>query len=110
MKIDKQIDYTLIISDENNFQDFYQNFEKEFNDLEENHLIIKISSDFNILKEDILLFLKRSESLQQNGISFVVIYPDIDIDNLPESFNVVPTLQEALDVLEMENIQRDLGF
>ena len=35
---------------------------------------------------------------------------EIDIDDFPESINIVPTLQEAKDIMEMEAIERDLGF
>jgi hypothetical protein len=43
-------------------------------------------------------------------MSFVMVKPNIDIDDFPETLNIVPTLQEAEDVLEMEAIERDLGF
>ena len=43
-------------------------------------------------------------------MSFVVIKSGINIDDFPESVNIVPTLQEAEDILEMEAIERDLGF
>lgn len=110
MITDKQNDYILISSDENTYKDFYQNFEEKHADLQENHLIIELSDKFNIVEKDILLFLKYSELHQQNGTTFVIVYSNVDIDELPDSFNVVPTLQEAEDVLEMENIERDLGF
>ena len=29
---------------------------------------------------------------------------------IDENLNIVPTLQEAEDILEMENIERELGF
>ena len=34
----------------------------------------------------------------------------IDIDDIPEELSVVPTFIEALDMLEMDAIERDLGF
>ena len=33
-----------------------------------------------------------------------------NIDEIPEELNMVPTLIEAQDILEMEAIERDLGF
>ena len=33
-----------------------------------------------------------------------------DLDEMPDEIVVVPTLQEAFDVIEMEDIERDLGF
>jgi len=34
----------------------------------------------------------------------------IDLDDTPEEIVVVPTLQEAFDIIEMEEMERDLGF
>jgi len=35
---------------------------------------------------------------------------DITADEAPEGLNIVPTLLEAEDVIQMENIERELGF
>ena len=43
-------------------------------------------------------------------MSFVIVVNDINIDELPEELNTAPTVQEALDIIEMENIERDLGI
>jgi len=43
-------------------------------------------------------------------MSFVIVFNGINIDNIPEDIVVVPTLTEAKDIIEMENIERDLGF
>ena len=51
-----------------------------------------------------------AEDLNQKGMSFVTIKPSINIDDFPENINIVPTLQEAEDMIEMESIERDLGF
>ena len=34
----------------------------------------------------------------------------VDADEVPEEIIVVPTLQEARDIIEMEEIERDLGI
>ena len=34
----------------------------------------------------------------------------IDIDAISEEINIVPTINEALDILQMDAIERDLGF
>ena len=73
-------------------------------------LIIDFSENFNIQIEEITLFLKLSDTHKQNGTSFVLICKDLDIDDLPEELIVVPTLTEAEDTIDMEAIERDLGF
>jgi hypothetical protein len=34
----------------------------------------------------------------------------MNADDFPENFNIVPTLIEAEDILEMENMERELGL
>ena len=45
---------------------------------------------------------------RENGTSFVVIVNGIDIDDIQDEINIVPTLTEAIDILEMDIIERDL--
>lgn len=42
--------------------------------------------------------------------SIVLVVDLSDLALFPESFTVVPTLGEAQDLIEMERIERDLGF
>jgi hypothetical protein len=42
--------------------------------------------------------------------SFIILNSNIDIDTISEELRVVPTLQEAEDMIQMEDIERDLGF
>ncbi len=98
--------YTLITVDKASFSTFQQ----QLNDLKSNHLIVEVSENLNIDEEKISLFLNIAVDFKTNGTSFVVIKSGINIDDFPENLNIVPTLQEAEDVLEMEAIERDLGF
>jgi hypothetical protein len=110
MQLEKKENYTLISSDENSFKEFYTSFlevEKEF---KSEHIIIKISGTINRTNKDLLLFLNISTQKKKNGTSFVIVNLDVDADNFPETFNIVPTLQEAEDIIEMEAIERELGF
>ncbi|TDQ29858.1 hypothetical protein [Tenacibaculum caenipelagi] len=110
MKTTHKTDYTLITSDEKSFSDFIKNFEKEYKNYTGKNLILQISEEYNTTNKNILLFLKYAHEHQNNGTSFVVVYKDVTIDDFPDTFNIVPTLTEAEDVIEMENIERDLGF
>ncbi|WP_339611454.1 ribonuclease Z, partial [uncultured Planktosalinus sp.] len=59
---------------------------------------------------ELLNFLIVSNKHRANKKSFVIINEAIDPDVIPEELIVVPTLQEAEDVVELEEIERDLGF
>lgn len=60
--------------------------------------------------QQLLLFLKASTLHRKTRSSFVIVNDAIDIDDIPDEMIVVPTLQEAEDIIEMEAIERDLGF
>lgn len=110
MNIVKHKNYTLVNTEETDFKLFLKEFKKNYTSLNKNHLIINISSKNSFSDENILLFLSYSELQNKNGKSFVIVSEKANIDNFPEDFNIVPTELEALDVIEMEDIQRDLGF
>ena len=76
----------------------------------EEHLILDFSGKINTNLKELLLFLKLSNQHRKNGTSFVIIFEGVDIDKIPDEINVVPTFTEALDILEMDAIERDLGF
>ena len=60
--------------------------------------------------EQLLVFLKLSNLHRANKKSFVFVNTSIDYDLIPDEIIVVPTIQEAEDIISMEEIERDLGF
>lgn len=58
----------------------------------------------------LLHFLEVSNGHRGQKRSFVLICTAIDVDDIPFEMIVVPTIQEAQDIIEMEEIERDLGF
>ena len=110
MIIEKKENYTLIIADENSFSKFFSNFSKEIYSLEKEHVFIQLSENLNTTSEDISLFLNIAKEAKKNGTTFVLIYSEANVDDFPEEINITPTLIEAEDILEMENIERELGF
>ncbi|CAM1340492.1 hypothetical protein [Tenacibaculum amylolyticum] len=110
MKIERKSDYVLISDEGNSFSDFCVFFTNQHQELAKDSIIIYLSSNLSINNQDISIFLEYADMHRESGTTFVVVYQNVDVDSFPETFNIVPTLQEAEDVLEMENIQRDLGF
>ncbi len=110
MKISQNDSYTLISSTENSFTEFINALQAEKLDVAKNHTVLELSENLNTTVNDLSLLLDIATDYRANGMSFVVICTEIDIDEIPDELNVVPTLHEAEDVLEMEAIERDLGF
>ncbi len=110
MQINKKEKYTLVSFNETSFLEFYKAFLNEEKKLRKEHIIIQVFNNINISDKDFLLFLNIAEQKRENGTSFVIISANVDADNFPDNFNIVPTLQEAEDVIDMENMERELGF
>jgi hypothetical protein len=103
-------DYTLITSTEATFSEFFTAYTTANLDSDFSHKVVQLSENLNTTLQDLSLFLDIANNHRSNGISFVVICNGVDIDEIPDEINIVPTLTEAEDVLEMEAIERDLGF
>jgi hypothetical protein len=57
-----------------------------------------------------LLFSQYKEKQKKNNKSFVIVGSGISFDEIIDKLVVVPTLTEAKDIIELENIERDLGI
>ncbi|OIQ39971.1 MAG: hypothetical protein BM563_03620 [Bacteroidetes bacterium MedPE-SWsnd-G1] len=108
MDLQKKDNYILVTPTENSVEGFYGSFLEEVKILEKEHLVLHFSETFNITIQEILLFLNIANDFRENGMSFVIISKGIDIDDVPDEINIVPTLTEAIDVLELDAIERDL--
>ncbi|MEH6537455.1 MAG: ribonuclease Z [Psychroserpens sp.] len=58
----------------------------------------------------IVEFLQLSNKHRRAKHSFVIVTDKTNLDETPDEIVVVPTMQEAYDIIEMEEIERDLGF
>ncbi|PWH81922.1 ribonuclease Z [Algibacter marinivivus] len=75
-----------------------------------NNIIVALTSLDMITEAEIVEFLDLSKTHKATKHSFVIVSSKIDLDTVPDELIVVPTLQEAYDVIEMEDMERDLGF
>ena len=110
MKIEKKDAFLLVSSSEKSFSDFYNSFLNQLEHLHKEHLVVEISEIISFNTEELLLFVEISKEKKENNKSFVLVNSGADVNSFPENFNIVPTLKEAEDILEMEAIERDLGF
>jgi|TARA_B110000908_G_scaffold29002_1_gene34093 hypothetical protein len=106
MKVVENDLYTLICVEESSFGNLVIQLPK----ISSNHTLLKLSENIIIVEEKITFFLKVALDLKVKDKSFVIIKKGLNIDDFPEILNITPTLQEAKDILEMEAIERDLGF
>ncbi|WP_298553425.1 ribonuclease Z [uncultured Algibacter sp.] len=75
-----------------------------------NNIIIALTSFDVLTKAEIAEFLQLSTTHKAAKHSFVIVSNKIDLDIVPDQMVVAPTIQEAHDIIEMEDMERDLGF
>ena len=110
MIVDKAGNITIITQEKASVKGLVQNIEKVYDKYKKDHLIVKLSSLDKITLEDIVEFLRLSNNHRADKKSFVIVTEKADLDTIPVEIIVVPTMQEAFDIIEMEDIERDLGF
>lgn len=110
MKITKDNKFTLIKPINNSLEYLLKSIEEKPSKFKGEHLILDFSEKINTKLEELLLFLSYSTKHKENGTSFVIISEGINIDKIPEELSIVPTFTEAIDILEMDAIERELGF
>ena len=81
-----------------------------YHKLSDHNVILNLEhvSSFNL--EQCVELLQISNRYREASHSFVILNAYIDIDEVPDELIIVPTMQEAYDVIEMENMERDLGL
>jgi hypothetical protein len=110
MLVTKKKNYTHIKQSQNSVNLLITEFKNRYSEFEGEHIIIDFSEKINTRIEELLLFLNISKQHRNNGTSFVLVCKGINIDEIPDEINIIPTFTEALDILEMDAIERDLGF
>jgi hypothetical protein len=109
MRIDKKETYTIVLPEESSFSEFYTVFTSKTNEISETHLFLNFLNSFPISAKELQKFSTFCQQQKENEKSFVLIANTVEIDDFEdETLSVVPTLIEAEDVLEMDEIERDL--
>ena len=110
MIFDKQGTTTTITRESVSLDIFLTRLKDTYDTLKHDDLIVNLFSLKELTAEDIRLFLEISNAHRKRKRSFVIVTTKITYDQVPDELIVVPTIQEAHDIIEMEAIERDLGF
>ncbi|MDP6923113.1 MAG: hypothetical protein QGH06_09115 [Lutibacter sp.] len=111
MNISKGEKYCLIKVSEETIPLFLEKFSPLYRkDYQEGHIIADFSDNGNLHKEEVRLLLGINKQHREQGYSFLLVCNTLNSDEFPEELAVAPTLSEAEDLIEMEEIERDLGF
>ena len=110
MKVEQK-GHTVTIKDtQGDLVSFLMKVTHEYKTFEKDNIIIDISHYNNLSLKDINSFLKLCKVHRKSKKSFVIVASNVDFNAFSSKLIVVPTLVEAQDIIEMEEIERDLGF
>jgi hypothetical protein len=110
MKVEQKGNTTIIKDTQGNIRLFLEKVSNEHQTYKSQNIILDITKDLNVSLNDIKLFSDLSKVHIKGKKSFVMVASGIDFNDVPTKLTVVPSLQEAHDIIEMEEIERDLGF
>lgn len=110
MIFDKDGNTTIVYQEKTDIVIFLKNLEQEYSKLKNDNLILNLFSFKKLTTDDVMEFLQISNKHRENGKSFVLVTDQVSYDEVPEEIIIAPTLQEARDIIEMEEIERDLGL
>ena len=110
MIFDKDGNTTIVYQEKTNLVIFMKNLENAYAKLKNDNLILNLFSFKKLSSDDVMEFLQLSNKHRENGKSFVLVTNQVSYKEVPEEIIIAPTLQEARDLIEMEEIERDLGL
>ncbi|SHJ15254.1 ribonuclease Z [Flavobacterium terrae] len=110
MKVDHKGHTTIIKDTEGDSLTFLEKVSNQFQTYKETNVILDISHDTSVDIKSIKNFVDLAKKFKKEKKSFVIVAEGIDFNDVLVSLHVVPTVLEAHDLIEMEEIERDLGF
>ena len=110
MIFNKEGSTTIITQEKATIIEFVQRIEDIYESLKNDNIVANLFSLKEISVSDMNEFLRISNKHKKGKHSFVIVTNKISYDEVPKQITVVPTLIEALDLIEMEEIERDLDF
>ena len=110
MKVEQKGHTTTIRNTQCSTAEFHQKLNHEYNSFKSQNLIIDLSHDKALTIEDVKLFLEMTKLQNKAKKSLVLVADTINFNVVSKDIILVPTILEAHDIIEMEEIERDLGF
>ena len=110
MKVDQK-GHTVTVKDtQGDLVAFRLKLTHEYKTFEKHNLVIDVRMHKELSVKEIDSFLPLSKTHKKAKKSFIVVAPEIDFNAISHKLAVVRSVQEAHDIIEMEEIERDLGF
>jgi hypothetical protein len=110
MFIDKDGNTTIITQEKASIVELVKKINVLYDRFKNNNIIVNITKLDDVKLPDIVEFLQLSNKHRKAKHSFVIVSNSANLDEMPDEIIVVPSTKEAFDIIEMEDMERDLGF
>jgi hypothetical protein len=110
MKVVAKGHTTVLIATQGDDDLFLNNVTNQHDSYKNQNLILDLTHDKSTTIQSIKAFSDLSKLHCKGKKSFVIVAEKIDFNALPKSLVVVPSVLEAHDIIDMDEIERDLGF
>ncbi|HEX8269111.1 MAG TPA: ribonuclease Z [Flavobacterium sp.] len=109
MKVET-IGHTAVIKDiQSNISGFLEVLANDYNSVVSKNIIIDLSDHSHLSSKDLNTFLELAKTHKKAKKSLVLV-GKTDYNKISDKIVIVPTVQEARDMIELDEIERDLGF
>lgn len=110
MKVSEKGHSVTIKDTQGDISAFLTKITQQYKTFEPLNMIVDLSRHIDLSINDIKQFSLLSKQHKKVKKSFVIVVSNLDYNAIPDQLTVVPSLLEANDIIEMEEIERDLGF
>ncbi len=110
MIFDKDDTTTIITQEKSTIVELVSKLNETYSKFKNDNVIVNLAVLNQITVQDMIEFLDISKKHRHAKHSFVIVTDKADLNEMPDEIVVVPTLKEAYDIIEMEEIERDLGI
>lgn len=109
MKVEQKGSTIIIKDTQGDFLLFAEKLNHEFLTFSKHNVIIDLSLYQSIPTENLKKIEEFSKKIKKLKKSFILVIPEFDF-NKNTKFTIVPSVLEAHDMIELDEIERDLGF
>lgn len=110
MKVERKGHTTIIKDTESNYIQFIEKLTGQYNTFKDANLILDLTHDKTLDLSGLKQFQELTKIHRKNNKSLVIVAENIDFNKVSAKLKVVPSILEAHDLIEMDEIERDLGF
>ena len=110
MKVDQKGHTTIIKDTQNNVEAFVGKLMNEYHVFQSQNLILDVTHNTTLANADLVHFKELAKTHAKAKKSMIIVTDVVDFGKVPTYLNVVPSVLEAHDMIEMDEIDRDLGF